>query len=61
MTEYECAMNSWTTKMTNDVDLVQAIDNVVEYCCDDNGSRTSEKDPLGNQYDREYDTMVLSA
>ncbi len=57
VTEYEYNKNSWTTKVTNKVDAVQANDIVVEYGYDDNGARTSEKDPLGNQYDREYDAM----
>ncbi len=57
VTEYEYNTNSWTTKVTNKVDAVQANDIVVEYGYDDNGARTSEKDPLGNQYDREYDAM----
>ncbi len=61
ITVYEYNTNDLTTKVTNKVDAVQANDIVVEYGYDDNGARTSEKDPLGNEHDREYDAMVLSA
>jgi YD repeat-containing protein len=39
------------------VETTPANNTVVQYGYDDNGARTSEKGPLGNQYDREYDEM----
>ncbi len=60
ITVFEYNKNGWTIKVTNKVDGQSANDIIVEYGYDANGSRTTEKDPLANQWQRDYDAMLRS-